>query len=263
MTREPQRWLEDPASLDPEFAEAAASFQRDAPSQAQLDRMLQSFVVPEPVAQAKLAPANLPVIVKWVGATSLALLSGLGLLWLWPREAPATPRPVQSAPHTPPSVEAPAAPLEHAAIPFDEAKPAKVASRPRPLQPRSVSQATNEDDALPAAEPRNPAFELELLQRARRVLQATPARALELAEEHRESFPRGLFAEERELLAIESLLALDRRREGETRAAAFERQYPRSIHAQRLQKLMAPEEKSELSPATAHSSQEKETTPSP
>ncbi|MFT3921851.1 MAG: hypothetical protein QM778_04895 [Myxococcales bacterium] len=263
MTHEPQRWLEDRASLDPDFAEAAVSFQRDAPSQAQLDRMLQRFAVPEPVPQVKLAPENLPMTVKWLGVTSLALLTGLGALWFWPSEA-ATPVPARAAPEqASPTAEAHAASLEHAAVPREEAPPAKVARKTRVLPARTVSQEATEENVLPAAEPRNSTSELELLQRARRVLGASPTRALELAEEHRAAFPRGLFAEERELLAIEALLALGRRGEGATRAAAFEGQYPRSIHAQRLRRLMAPEEKSELPSATGHSSQEKETTPQP
>jgi hypothetical protein len=70
--------------------------------------------------------------------------------------------------------------------------------------------------------------------RARRVLEATPARAYALTDEHRRHYPRGLLSEERELLAIEALLALGRRPEAEGRAAQFSRRFPGSMHARKL-----------------------------
>jgi hypothetical protein len=85
----------------------------------------------------------------------------------------------------------------------------------------------------------DPQAELSLLSRARRVLAGSPSRALELTREHAEQFARGMFAQEREVLAIEALVKLGRASEAQTRAAAFERAHPRSTHLQRIRVILS------------------------
>jgi hypothetical protein len=50
---------------------------------------------------------------------------------------------------------------------------------------------------------------------------------------------RRALAEERERLAIEALLRLDRRADAEARAARFHRRYPRSVQGPRIRELLA------------------------
>jgi hypothetical protein len=82
--------------------------------------------------------------------------------------------------------------------------------------------------------------EPQLLQRAHALLAASPAEALTLTDEHVRRFPGGVLAQERELIAIEALLKLGRRRAATDRAASFLNAYPRSAHRSRVQALVAP-----------------------
>lgn len=81
--------------------------------------------------------------------------------------------------------------------------------------------------------------ELSLLDRAHARMGADPAGALRALEEHRSRYPQGTFAQEREVLAIEALVHLGRRKEAEARAAAFATQFPGSAHRRRIAVLLA------------------------
>jgi hypothetical protein len=82
------------------------------------------------------------------------------------------------------------------------------------------------------------AGELRLLERAQQALRADPARALAIAEQHRRMFTRGQFAQEREMIAIEALVALGQTRRAAARAEAFARRYPDSSHLPHLRDLV-------------------------
>jgi hypothetical protein len=56
-----------------------------------------------------------------------------------------------------------------------------------------------------------------------------PALALEQVARHREQFPQGRLAEEREALGIRALLSLGRKQEAQERAQAFRTSYPNSF----------------------------------
>lgn len=94
-------------------------------------------------------------------------------------------------------------------------------------------------DELPAAGASAPLSELTLLARARRSLLSAPERSLALAEQHAQAFPAGTLCEEREVLAIESLLKLGRIEHAKQRALAFERSFPSSAHRAHLARLIA------------------------
>jgi hypothetical protein len=94
-------------------------------------------------------------------------------------------------------------------------------------------------DDLPAGATSGPLSELTLLARARRSLLSSPERSLELAEQHAREFPAGTLCEEREVLAIESLLKLGRVDRAKQRALAFERSFPSSAHRAHLARLIA------------------------
>jgi hypothetical protein len=79
--------------------------------------------------------------------------------------------------------------------------------------------------------------------RARRALASDPSRALALVREAEAEFPDGLFAEDREGIAILALLALDRTAEARPRAEGFLRAHPRSSHADRIRAAMTEPEK--------------------
>ncbi len=80
--------------------------------------------------------------------------------------------------------------------------------------------------------------ELILLKRARAALETAPQRALSLSGEHQTRFPRGVLAQEREVIAIEALIRLGRHGRAERRAARFNQRFPASAHRRRLDALL-------------------------
>jgi hypothetical protein len=78
-----------------------------------------------------------------------------------------------------------------------------------------------------------------LLAHARRALLAQPERSLELTEQHAREFPNGTLCEEREVLAIESLLKLGLSDRARQRALLFEQRFPSSAHRAHLARLIA------------------------
>lgn len=61
-----------------------------------------------------------------------------------------------------------------------------------------------------------------------------PARALQLADEGHAKFPRGVFGQEREIIAIQSLQRLGRTDEAKRRSDAFVAAHPESMYAKSL-----------------------------
>ncbi|HEY8146946.1 MAG TPA: hypothetical protein VIG06_29905 [Kofleriaceae bacterium] len=129
------------------------------------------------------------------------------------------------------AVEADAAPVVAEAIRADASPPALEApdAAPRPAQTPRPERPPG--DALAA--------EARLLERAQTALRdGSPAAALRAVAAHAKQFPRGALAEERERLAVEALLALDRRHDAEARARRFHREFPRSVQWQRIRDLL-------------------------
>jgi hypothetical protein len=87
--------------------------------------------------------------------------------------------------------------------------------------------------AAPSASP----DELKLLARAQRALSSDPSSALALAGEHVRSFPSGALVQEREMIAIDALLRLERAAEASLRAARFHQRFPSSAHRRRVDVL--------------------------
>lgn len=65
-----------------------------------------------------------------------------------------------------------------------------------------------------------------------------PQRALALVAQHEQQFAQGALVQEREVIAIEALLAAGERSESEHRAAAFFTRFPESAHFRRLRALL-------------------------
>jgi hypothetical protein len=217
MSEDPLRWLNDPHDVPDGYEEAAAVFRADGPSDAQLTRMLSTLG----------AAGVPPFFAGW--KLGIACLGGavLAAALLWPRAQPV--------------------PVERTATPIEPARPRISAAR---SEPEAVNESPAREPevssprkpparqaAAPAAP--DPVAELALLRRARRVLAANPGRTLALTKEHLRAYPGGTFAEERELLTIEALVALGRRAEAERRARAFRAQFGQSIHLQRVESLLA------------------------
>jgi hypothetical protein len=101
--------------------------------------------------------------------------------------------------------------------------------------------------------PADPSRELQLLKRARARVRSEPSAALALVGQHEHEFAHGLFVEEREVIAVDALLASGARPRAEQRAARFYARYPQSIHAQRIRALLAQDALSDKkSPASSH-----------
>jgi len=130
---------------------------------------------------------------------------------------------------------APHAPEVEERAPREEAPATQPAQRPKR---RSVPRARPIDDA-PRDGASDPTAELVLLTRARRVLLIDPARSLALIGEHATRYPRGQFAEEREVLAVEALSRAGDHKAARARGESFLRAHPRSAHGVRMRALLA------------------------
>lgn len=190
----------------------------------------------------------------WLVGGAVATLIGGTLLW--PSEhsdsktgsaaavvAPGPVAPGSAGPHQPgavatpaPAGTAPAAQTETpapSALPQAPANPERVSGTP----PKRATPARSERAA--AAPGGNPAVELELLSRARALVERDPAGCLTLLQRHSRHFPKGVFVQEREVLAVEALVEAGRVPDARRRAAAFKRSFPNSAHLRRLRTILA------------------------
>lgn len=92
--------------------------------------------------------------------------------------------------------------------------------------------------------------ESELIARAQEALARRPTQTLSLANQHRRAYREGVLAQERELLTIEALIRLGRRRQAQRRGEAFEARWPQSPHLRRIGRLLDVPSQVELDPAT-------------
>ncbi|MFT3767681.1 MAG: hypothetical protein QM820_19675 [Minicystis sp.] len=193
-----------------------------------------------PEASLSAAPAAASVLPGAVIGAALALAL-LGGAWL---RAPATASPSAGPVSTarPEGTTEPTA----SATPRADASPSAVASsaaRGSEVTAPQIAPDPEPQHAAPAppsssAPPRAAGSaaggtlesEVQLLSRAHRMVSSDPAGALALLEEHRRRFRGGALAEEREVLAIQSLLALGRRDEARSRGARFLAAHPQSAH---------------------------------
>jgi len=130
------------------------------------------------------------------------------------------------------AASAPEAPLDvpgERPIVLPAARAAPTDKRAHARRAPEASVAARED-----ADPVDPSQELALLTRAKRVLPGDALAALNLTREHAARFPRGVFREEREVIAIEALARGGQRERALSRASAFRQAFPRSTHLDRL-----------------------------
>lgn len=112
-------------------------------------------------------------------------------------------------------------------------------SKARRRAPRRGQRRTTRQDSI-IADTADVALveELRLLQLARAHARSRPHKALSLIKEHELRHREGLFAQEREVIAIDALLALGRRRQAAERATAFLNLFPDSAHRRRIRALL-------------------------
>lgn len=183
-----------------------------------------------PGASAGAAKAGLSGIkLAAIGAASIAVVAG-GVIATRSSAPPPSPVVSVAPPVVTPSVSAPAdrespAPLASVSV---AAPPASAAPPSVPVRPRASDTAPFDD----------PDAEVKLLQRAQDALRSRPAEALALADSHARRAPRGLLAEEREVIAIDALVRLGRTTEARSRAARFRSTWPGSSHLTRVDSLI-------------------------
>jgi hypothetical protein len=115
-----------------------------------------------------------------------------------------------------------------------------VASTRTPARPPNAATETAGISAPPSASAPVPSAESEiaLLQAAQAALHGNPTSALVLADRHATRFPTGALAQEREVIAIEALVAMNRPEEASERGARFARDFPDSAHRPRIEALL-------------------------
>jgi len=179
-------------------------------------------VRPSPAGAATSTAATSSLALKLgVAGIALAVVAGAAISWRMAearnaarareREVVRVAQPAERA--TPPS-----APPERAI-----AAPPQPQAIPEP--PRSEPSAASRTAAPP---------EIELIDRAQRALGARPAEALRALSEHSRLYPRGFFEEEREVLAIQALVALHRVGAARDRADRFRARHPGSTGVRRI-----------------------------
>lgn len=142
---------------------------------------------------------------------------------LEPPLAPNDPAPVELVPAAQPSALR-AANSATNAEPLDKAPPAVIGAPPVAAFDTALSTPL--------------AAETALLQRANAALKIDPATALALATQHRQAFPKGNLAQEREVIAIKALQALGENERARAGFASFELTYPHSAHVLELRQIV-------------------------
>jgi hypothetical protein len=233
MSESLERWNQGAPGF---MRDAASLYGQEGPSELELERMLAHVERTAAVASSGTV-THAAVRVKLGGKLVLAAIV-LGLCGMVALRAP-NARPSAAVgplagPFTPGPIDAPPAPVRTAAVESNERATTREADE-RPAQLAAPKPAVRRPDQARV----EPLDELTLLVRARRLLGRDPERAYALTEQHRQGHRRGTLSEERELLAIEALLALGRRTAAEARARQFARRYPSSVHARKLALILS------------------------
>jgi hypothetical protein len=264
-------WLDDP-HVGPEVRDLLRLGQVDGPSDADLARLasrlapavgLAVLAAPTRALAEVVAPANpagfapakvavaqglglkalLPGLVKVVAVVGTVGLTAM----LWPK-APSQPGPVRSTTHAEqraveaaPGVETQAAPAPAPSppdvLPVEEAAPAAAAVPSSKTKDKADRRAKPSATKVEPIQPLSSESELTLIRRAQD-LRHQPAQMLSVLTTHERSYPNGMLVQEREVLAIEALLATGKRDEAEKRAARMEQRFSDSAHLRRVRVLL-------------------------
>jgi hypothetical protein len=231
--RDPRRLTDAGSSALPELAAAIRELraQRCTPGQvAALTRALAERTGP-PDAPSR--NGSLGAAVKY-SLGGLVLVLGVGAAWQLQHSGPGI-----AARRTDPVAPAPepkaiAASVRSAVAPSG-ASPPELAERAA-VQSATARRVARKDPR-PAATAA-PEQELALLRRSHAALETDAGAALALAQEHERLYANGMFAQERELLAIEALLRLGKTPAALDRAQRFIERYPESPHSLRVRAVL-------------------------
>jgi hypothetical protein len=255
---------DDPLRLavggSPDVRELLRSARGDEPSPQALAR-LEARLAPTLAARP---PATLVGARRWLVVAAGAI--GVAAVIWWARDA-ASPRAIPNQPRSPTSIPAAPPPASigprrpepsPVVAPSTGSPAAPAAPRPRrppaapaivvpppidsPIleapraEPARVEPAQTAPPPTPEPRPR----EIDLLGPAHDALRAKDTqRALELATEHADLYPRGAMTEEREAIIVEGWLQLGRHDAAQASFDRFVERFPRSGYRARLQRLIA------------------------
>jgi hypothetical protein len=233
--RDPVRLTDAGSSASPELASAIHALRSLHASREQLavlDRSLAPQLATPTFAGAM--TGGLRVCTKWLCAGLVAAVALGTVAWFERAESARPAARVVRPPVRPPAAVSAPSPAPRAQIGANDGASSAPVERPaatitpRPRRARVPDTPPLQQTAA-APEP-----ELVLLQRAHSSLERDAAAALVLVEEHERAYAAGVFAQERELLAVEALVALGRKQAAIDRAERFVQNYPESPHGPRM-----------------------------
>lgn len=178
----------------------------------------------------------------WIGAGVVGVSLGSWLLWADDAGPQLAARSVQIAAQPSAPVEAPVAmnelpePQPIAAVPVAATIEPEGTAAPR----KAAARAATVRAPIEKRAASNPDAELVLLGRAQALLDRDPDGALDVLGQHAREHARGVFSEEREVLALEAESKLGHKALARARAERFIEQFPRSAHARRVRTLLEP-----------------------
>ena len=185
--------------------------------------------------------AKLPALAKTLGALATAGLAVTAAFFAYQANRPASPEKtvtpsipaISQPPATAPQADQPGPPqAEENDIELPMALPEITAAE------SPVRHARERNAAKKAPSKLDPAAELALLKSAQQLLEKRPKLTLALVKEHEREYANGIFAQEREMLAIEALLKIGEREKARQRGESFLSRYPESAHVRRIHNLM-------------------------
>ncbi len=239
MTEDPRRLLDDDATssvLRRDLAnarEADLGYDVDA-AVARFEAGLTDAPAPgvEAVAAAKRG------VTWWIvggGAVAAAAFA-----WSIGRDEPTIVEPVTPTVAIEPARAAdpiPPPPPVLAPPPAAPSTPAIVPAPPAPARKRTPAPASvpDDDDAL--------AREMAATAAAKRALASDPSRALELVADANREFGKGVYAEDREGIAVLALAKLGQDAEARTRGKAYLAAHPKGSYADRIRDVLGTDEK--------------------
>lgn len=249
---EPRRW-KDSADAPIGMRELLVSAQAPRPLDERAFRRGQSRVARLGVVPAAAAAVSVWVKVAAAGAVGLAATTAVVVESGWRPFEPLAAAPVvaRTAALIAPkavvveeSVVTAAPPSEPIAVITSSPTTPKLA-RKAAVQPTSEIEPVAPVDApvwTPPEPPRTKsslADELPILEDARRLLARSPETALERLRAHRERYPFGVLASERDIMELDALRRTGRVQDARDRAHAWLEREPNGIHAARLRSLLA------------------------
>jgi hypothetical protein len=234
--RDPTRWRDEPTGPTQLLLRGARRPQ--APAAHDLERLGAAV---DAIARAPIAPP--PSWLRLGIAGVIAFLIAGGGTVVWALHARDVRRAEETAARAPigRTVAHAAPPAVQPTQPAPEPEAASPARTARPTRRHAVETKVAAAPAAPveAAKPTDTlAREVPLIDAGRSDLVAAPSRALASLEAHRREFPHGQLAAEREFLAVQALIQMNRVADAKKRAEALATNYPASSYAARAERLI-------------------------